>query len=94
MSCHVVVEVANQVHKLGQAPQLGQNHPEGSLLTVSKALGVEGFCQVYEDGNGDAQQISQIAQDCYVMLVISVRNVNTVTVDRFLLPLPVLIFKF
>ena len=46
LSCRVVVELANQVHELGRAPQLGQNHPKG--LSVDR---VEGFRQVYEDGN-------------------------------------------
>ena len=40
------MELANQVHELGRAPQLGQNHPKG--LSVDR---VEGFRQVYEDGN-------------------------------------------
>ena len=40
------MELANQVHELGRAPQLGQNHPKG--LSVDRA---EGFCQVYEGGN-------------------------------------------
>ena len=38
----------NQVHELGWAPQLGQNHSKG--LSVDH---VEGFHQVYEDGNED-----------------------------------------
>ena len=42
----MVVELANQVHELGRAPKLGQNHPKG--LSVDR---VEGFRQVYEDGN-------------------------------------------
>ena len=42
----VVVELANWVHELGQAPQLGQNHPRGL-----SADHVEDFRQVYEDGN-------------------------------------------
>ena len=40
------MELANQVHELGRAPQLGQNHPKG--LSVDR---VEGFRQVYQDGN-------------------------------------------
>ena len=40
------MELAKQVHELCRAPQLGQNHPKG--LSVDR---VEGFCQVYEDGN-------------------------------------------
>ena len=40
------MELANQVHELGWAPQLGQNHLKG--LSVDR---VEGFRQVYEDGN-------------------------------------------
>ena len=43
---YVVVELANQVHELSRAPQLGQNHPKG--FSVDR---VEGFRQVYEDGN-------------------------------------------
>ena len=46
LSCHVVVELANQVHELGRAPQLGQNHPRG--LSVDR---VKGFRQVHEDDN-------------------------------------------
>ena len=38
--------LANQVHELGLAPQLGQNHSKGLSFDH-----VEGFCQVYEDGN-------------------------------------------
>ena len=41
------MELANQVHELGRAPWLGQNHPKG--LSVDR---VEGLRQVYEDGNG------------------------------------------
>ena len=40
------LELANQVHELGQAPQNGQNYPKG--LSVNR---VEGFQQVYEEGN-------------------------------------------
>ena len=44
MSCHVVTGLANQLHGLGRAPQLEQNHPKG--LTADR---VEGFRQLYED---------------------------------------------
>ena len=40
------MELASQVHNLGRAPQLGQNPPKGLSVHL-----VEGFCQVYEDGN-------------------------------------------
>ena len=40
------MELANQVHELGGAPQLGWNHPKG--LSVDR---VEDFRQVYDDGN-------------------------------------------
>ena len=40
------MELANQVHELSRALQLGQNHPKG--LSVDR---LEGFRQVYEDGN-------------------------------------------
>ena len=40
------MELANQVHELGLALQLGQNHPKD--LSVGR---VEGFRQVYEDSN-------------------------------------------
>ena len=46
LSCHVVVELENQVHKLGRTPQLGQNHPKGHSVDR-----VQGFRQAYEDGN-------------------------------------------
>ena len=41
-----VVRLANQVHELGRAPQLGQNHTKG--LSVDR---VQGFRKVHEDGN-------------------------------------------
>ena len=40
------MELANQVHELGRASHLGQNHPKG--LSVDR---VKGFRRVYEDGN-------------------------------------------
>ena len=40
------MELANQVHEVGRAPKLGQNHPKG--LSFDR---VEGFRQVYKDGN-------------------------------------------
>ena len=42
------MDLENQVHVLGRAPQLGQNHPKG--LSVDR---VEGFRQVCEDSNED-----------------------------------------
>ena len=40
------MKLPNQVHELGRAPQLRQNHPKG--LSVDR---VECFRQVYEEGN-------------------------------------------
>ena len=40
------MKLANQVHELGRAPHLGQNHPNG--LSVDR---VKGFRQVYGDNN-------------------------------------------
>ena len=40
------MELVNQVHELGWAPKLGQNHPKG--LSIGH---VKGFRQVYEDSN-------------------------------------------
>ena len=38
--------MVNQIHKLGRAPQLGQNHPKGLY-----ADHVKGFRQVFKDCN-------------------------------------------
>ena len=40
------MELANQVHELGRAPQLGQNHSKGLSFD-----NIKDFRQVYEDGN-------------------------------------------
>ena len=44
--CTRYQNLIHPVHELGRAPRLGQNHPRG--LSVDR---VEGFRQVYEDGN-------------------------------------------